>query len=61
MAIISDDGLVNVLGDDGYESSIKIIDGGNNGEFFIGVVHVPKLYIGKRAVLSISFVDGDKL
>ena len=57
MAIMDIDGSVKVLGDNGYEKQLSIIDCGQTGSLFIGTIHVPKVYVGKRAVLILNFIE----
>jgi len=59
MAILNVDGVVSVFDADGYEEELEVIDCGESGSVYVGTIHVPKIYVGSKAVINIIFSDGE--
>ena len=59
MAIVNEDGFLSVINDDGYQKELSVLDGGETGLFYIGMVRTPKFFIGKKVILEMIVVNED--
>ena len=57
MSVVDIDGIVKILNEDGYTKEFLVTDNTSTGVFTVGKVHVPKLYIGKKALLTVEFIE----
>jgi putative transposon-encoded protein len=57
MAIVESDGIVKILTDEGYTKTFIVKEDNSTGSFNVGKVHVPKLFIGKKAFLTVGFEE----
>ena len=54
---IESDGIVKILTDEGYTKTFIVKEDNSTGSFNVGKVHVPKLFIGKKAFLTVGFEE----
>jgi len=57
MSVVGDDGIVKILSEDGYTKFFLVNQDNSTCSFIVGKVHVPKFYVGKKALLTVEFVE----
>lgn len=60
MAILVNNNVVSVLGDNGYHEELKPIDCGDSAGVYIGMIHLDKIFINKKVLLSLKIIEDEE-